>query len=381
MQTHAIDGSDASLPWFECHANCDVERAPLRSFPFTIGRVETADLQINSARVSREHAVIVEAQGTYLARDLGSTNGTLHNGKAVREAQLSHGDVLTIGDTELTFFDPQHAPAARTATQVMTGRGQSGRSAARHDLVESARRMQEVVLHRGFELRPNALAHLESGAVFGQRLPTLSSCYESPTAGLYGISLVTDCRVTRRLRQLHRLSSAVWFCEQGQGEAIFLSFDPCELERWDDFECEVQRLVGLLPAEVELVLEMPSDLVAPSPRQLQLSKSLAEQGVALAYADCAGNLPELFRQGKQPPQWVVLSPHLARDVHRKRHLRRQLEKHFKDCQETGCRAVLDGLESGEDRQICREIGFDIVQQPRSEAATPMPQPAACSSVS
>ena len=378
MQTNSMDSSAARLPWLDCHANCDVQRVSLQSFPFTIGRVESADLQINSARVSREHAVIVCEGGQYQARDLGSTNGTLHNGEPVREALLAHGDVLTIGDTELTFCDPQQQTAERTATQVMTSRGPTACSAARHEIVESARRMQEVVLHRGFELRPKMLVHLENGAIFGSRMPTMADCYEAPEAGLHGIDLGMDCRLTRRFRQLHRMASAVWFDMQREGEALFLTLDPCELERWEEFECVVRRLTRLISPDKELVLEMPADLVVPSPRQLQLTKSLSDLGVALAYGGCSGNLAEFFKQNKQTPQWIVLSPNLVRDVHRKRHLRRQLESHLDTCRAAGCQVVLDGLESGDDRQICRDIGFDIVQQPLDEAAM-LPQPLVCSS--
>ena len=176
------------------------------------------------------------------------------------------------------------------------------------------------------------------------------------------------------------MASAVWFDMQREGESLFLSLDPCELERWDEFECVVRRLTRLISPDKELVLEMPADLVVPSPRQLQLTKSLSDLGVALAYGGCSGNLAELFRQSKQPPQWIVLSPNLVRDVHRKRHLRRQLESHFDTCRAAGCRVVLDGLESSDDRQICRDIGFDIVQQPVEEGAL-LPQPLVCSSAS
>ncbi len=55
--------------------------------------------------VSRHHAWILQAQGSFWLEDLGSTNATLLNGKPVKErSKLSTGDKLTFGKTELIFF-------------------------------------------------------------------------------------------------------------------------------------------------------------------------------------------------------------------------------------------------------------------------------------
>src|SRR5438046_8971829 len=86
MQTQVMtDGSSAAeaSPWLERSAleGSSAARAPLLSFPFTIGRLAPADLLVNSSKVSREHAVIVCESGRYLVRDRGSTNGTFVNGQ------------------------------------------------------------------------------------------------------------------------------------------------------------------------------------------------------------------------------------------------------------------------------------------------------------
>lgn len=69
-----------------------------------IGRDRQSDIVLTDPAVSRPHAQIREVHGHFSISDLGSSSGTLLNGKKLRHSQiLQNGDVITIGDTELKF--------------------------------------------------------------------------------------------------------------------------------------------------------------------------------------------------------------------------------------------------------------------------------------
>ncbi|MFO8013750.1 MAG: FHA domain-containing protein [Phycisphaerae bacterium] len=68
----------------------------------TVGRAEDRDLIIASTRVSRQHCDIVNEAGGLTVRDNDSGNGTLVNGRKVKEQKLQPGDQVTIGP--LTFL-------------------------------------------------------------------------------------------------------------------------------------------------------------------------------------------------------------------------------------------------------------------------------------
>lgn len=74
-----------------------------RSFSITrdvtvVGRREDADLRIPLGDVSRKHCRLVKEDETLRLEDLGSSNGTYHNGQRVeREAILSAGDSVQVG--------------------------------------------------------------------------------------------------------------------------------------------------------------------------------------------------------------------------------------------------------------------------------------------
>lgn len=65
--------------------------------PFTIGREEDNDVQLNDDRVSRCHAKVQDDGGRIILTDLESTNGTRVNGHVVHTHVLQTGDLLLIG--------------------------------------------------------------------------------------------------------------------------------------------------------------------------------------------------------------------------------------------------------------------------------------------
>ncbi len=75
--------------------------------PQLIGRGSTADIVLADPHVSRRHATVqLTADGVWLT-DLGSANGTWLNDQRLADSvQLTDGDVVRLGRTDLRYFDP-----------------------------------------------------------------------------------------------------------------------------------------------------------------------------------------------------------------------------------------------------------------------------------
>ena len=71
--------------------------------PVVIGRLSTNDVVLSDPNVSRRHAELRRDGDGWMVVDLGSTNGTVVNGKLAGEHRLKDGDKLTFGKTELVF--------------------------------------------------------------------------------------------------------------------------------------------------------------------------------------------------------------------------------------------------------------------------------------
>ena len=92
---------------------------------FIIGRRTSADLQVVSRDVSREHARITREADQYLIADCGSRFGTFVNGEAVVGPRvLLHGDRIRLGQTDvvdLVFLrDDETASGLRDAGSNIT---------------------------------------------------------------------------------------------------------------------------------------------------------------------------------------------------------------------------------------------------------------------
>ena len=62
-----------------------------------IGRRQDCDLMIPLGEISRKHCRIIKEADTLRIEDLGSSNGTFHNGRRIQEAVLSPGDTIQVG--------------------------------------------------------------------------------------------------------------------------------------------------------------------------------------------------------------------------------------------------------------------------------------------
>jgi hypothetical protein len=79
-------------------------RHVLREGSNVIGRGTEADIRLPDTGVSRKHVdVQLEGDGAVVVEDLGSTNGTLVNGRRVGRQPLADGDVIRIGHSVLVY--------------------------------------------------------------------------------------------------------------------------------------------------------------------------------------------------------------------------------------------------------------------------------------
>lgn len=94
---------------------------------FSIGRRTTADLQLSSTDVSREHAEIVLVDGRHCLRDRGSRYGTFVNGEPVTEHMLRSGDTIRLGRSggvEMVFLADGESSMLRPGTSNAGDLGQ-----------------------------------------------------------------------------------------------------------------------------------------------------------------------------------------------------------------------------------------------------------------
>jgi pSer/pThr/pTyr-binding forkhead associated (FHA) protein len=78
---------------------------PLAADVMHIGRSPAADVVLDDSSVSRRHALIARRGEVTVILDDRSLNGIHVNGERVKEANLSNGDVIAVGQVTLRFID------------------------------------------------------------------------------------------------------------------------------------------------------------------------------------------------------------------------------------------------------------------------------------
>ena len=81
----------------------DDQRTTIDGPVLQIGRAPGCDIVLDDRNVSRRHAEIRRRGPVVVLVDLDSTNGTIVNGRRVREHPLADGDRITLGNSRLTF--------------------------------------------------------------------------------------------------------------------------------------------------------------------------------------------------------------------------------------------------------------------------------------
>lgn len=164
-----------------------------------IGRKPHNDIQIDNLAVSGEHAAIITILNDSFIEDLGSTNGTMVNGKPIKKHFLQANDVIEIGKHKLKYFNdapsqasaadfektmiirspakaaappPAAAPAAPSApaAERATSDTVTNMKAMAPEVVKAAPPPQQPTAHADHAPLPDAAIQVLSGAAAGRTL-------------------------------------------------------------------------------------------------------------------------------------------------------------------------------------------------------------------
>ncbi|ANS25917.1 ATP-binding cassette domain-containing protein [Rhodococcus opacus] len=143
----------------------------------TVGRSPDNDIVVRDVLASRHHAIVHNVTSGLEIDDLGSVNGTFVGGIRVSRAQLTDGDVVTIGNTDFSVQEgrlvPRQAVAPTAGGLRVDGVGLT---------IEGGRRLLEDVT---FTAQPGSLTAVIGPSGAGKTtVATIISGSERPTEGV-----------------------------------------------------------------------------------------------------------------------------------------------------------------------------------------------------
>ena len=314
----------------------------------TVGRHSDNGLQLTHPTVSGHHAEIVLVGSEIFVRDLNSTNGTLLNGHRTCElTALQTGDILHFGSVMLVLH------RTRESNRCDTVVSDAGLDAIAHvqfnNLIEdpAVQPMFQPIIdlqtmeRTGFEV-------LSRSKLFG--LETPDKMFRIATQRQSAPALSRVCR-------LEGLRAAEGF---DRSTDIYLNTHPDEIGTTELLD-SLRELRRLYP-EQALTLEVHEAGVTSTSYLRELQACLNELKIRLAYDDFGAGQARLLELVEVPPDVLKFDLKLIQSLPSAsaQHIA-TIESLVRMVQDLNVAALAEGVETEEQTEICRQIGFKYVQ--------------------
>ncbi len=351
------------MPWLEYTppGAVQAETAVLDSFPFCIGRSDTADLRIDSTRVSRKHAIVDRAAEGYCVRDNGSTNGTFLNGQRIDEAPLEDGDMLVIADVEFSFFSGAAATPEQTATLVMPQAAQRavGPGVVR-DVIRGVRRLHEMLTHCAVENLFQPIVDMQERQVVGYEAMRDDNRSTLGAPASERSLWATECKLTGRLHQLYRMVAVEETAHRLSEARLFLKLDPAEIGTADLAET-LGRLQAAFSGQQGLVVAVPDSAVCNTHHFTQFVQRLRQLGISLAFDGFASGKAQVMELREFPPDFIKLATSFVHGIGGSDARQQQLESVLRAAETIDCQVIAVGVTTEEEAAACLQYGCHLAQ--------------------
>jgi EAL domain-containing protein (putative c-di-GMP-specific phosphodiesterase class I) len=260
-----------------------------------------------------------------------------------------------------SFRTNRDAEARKTVTQVMDhsdGSDSNHENNAVADLINTVRRMHETLLHRATRNRFQPIHDLLENRCIGYEAiprPQLPGEASQPQQVLEA----TDCRLTERMSQLHRLIAAEHFARMPNATLLFVNLQPAEVGA--DFVPQSLARLAAVAGGKKIVAEIPDSAVVDIPYFRDFRAKLRDLGIGVAYDGFAGSPNQIKQQAEFAPDYLKLAPALGRGIDKSTQRQQQVKTLVETAQELKVQTIAVGVHSENEARTCREIGCRLAQ--------------------
>ncbi|MFH1216458.1 MAG: EAL domain-containing protein [Pseudomonadota bacterium] len=333
-----------------------IRRIFLDRFPFTLGRHADESLTLYSFDVSRHHAEFDCSGGNLFLRDLGSANGTYVNRmKITGQTRLRHGDVIHIANVEFRLMEE------RVRQSDGMEETQFGIPVLSNLLPEGLQELQELLDKSMVTAELELIVDCRTLAIYG---------YEVLGRGLHPLlpqnprdlfRIAESGGMAVMLSELMRAHGLEMACAMGENVPFFVNTHPRELDNPERMLASLAGSCATFPS-LKIALEIHEEAVTDLATIKKIKKQLHAGGVRLAYDDFGAGQARLRELVEVPPDYLKFDMGLIANIHNAPPVhKRMVETLVHLCREEKIVTLAEGVRSEEELQVCREIGFDLLQ--------------------
>lgn len=333
-----------------------LRRMPIPTLPFRIGRRPGLELVLPSDLVSKTHAEVYERDGALRVRDLGSRNGTYLNRQPVRDAPLSDGDVLHVGDFEFRIVRRSDADEAADTSSTAA----FDASLLSTFFPEGAKELRGMLEARAVEVAFQPIVRFPAGDVVAWEALGRGAHPRLPSDPLGLFRIAESLGVELELARLFRRRAVDVARDHARIAILFLNTHPAELGQPGLLE-SMEELRREAPG-LELVLEVHESALARPDSMAELREQLAGIGVGLAYDDFGAGQARLLELAEAPPHYLKFDWRFITGIdHAPASRRRLVSSLVAAARELLVKTIAEGVETAAEAEVCERVGFNLGQ--------------------
>jgi len=355
-----------STPWFLESVAAGGSRVTHRidRLPFCVGRDAGNDLTIEAAGLSRRHAELQsDDTGGLLLVDLGSTNGTFVNRERLAAPRpLAPNDIIHFCNAEFRLTHGE-AQAAATQTEPLldpTRMVAQNVSQLSQNFVRHEAQFLEFLAGRGMAAAAQPIVDAHTGQLLAYELLGRCTHPELPGSPMHLFMMAAALRREAELSAAFRSYGVEALAPKAQGLGVFVNTHPTETFT-DEFFDSLHGLLAL-PGRPHLVVEVHESAVVEVERMRELAARLSGIGVKFAYDDFGAGQARLNELAEVPAHFVKFDMGIVRNLHKASERKQRMVRDLvRMVLELGSVPLAEGVEQEEEAQICRDMGFRLIQ--------------------
>ncbi|MBL8348011.1 MAG: EAL domain-containing protein [Rubrivivax sp.] len=328
--------------------------------PFRVGRDATNELALAAPGMSRQHAVLVATEdGRLRLTDLGSTNGTYVNRVRLAAARvLEENDVIHFGNAEFRLGLLGDSGVTTTGGE-RTMIAPAGAALSGH-FVPHERQMLELLAGTGLGGAVQPIVRAKGGERFALELLGRSSHPDLPASPVHLFALAARLGREAELSGAFREHGVRTVARLAPGTTLFVNTHP--QETFDPAFLEALKRLPQQGLNVDLVIEVHETAVMEVDRMRELAAQLADLKVRFAYDDFGAGQARLNELAEVPAHFVKFDFGLVHGLNEASQAKQKLVSDLvRMVKELGSMALAEGVETEAEAEICRQMGFDLLQ--------------------
>lgn len=326
----------------------DIQQVVITPIPFSVGRRPGSSLQINSRTISGNHATLnVEADQLWV-EDHQSTNGTYVNGHRITlPTQLQDEDLLQFADIPFRVRNTRRATTCHTMAGNMCDQALA--------LVQFDRLMQNRLVCPFFQ----PIVEIRNGKFLGYEVLARSRLYGLETCQAM-FDAASRLNMEVELSRMMRWEGVRHAMSLPLGMKIFLNTHPAEINK--EGLLESMATTRRLSSEIPLILEVHEASVTDPAAMRELRSQLKDLDIGIAYDDFGSGQTRLSELIEAPPDYLKFDMSLIRGIDKATPERQKmLGSLVQIVIDLGVNPLAEGIETSEEAEVCRALGFQSAQ--------------------